>query len=542
MERERERFHPAEIDSMDYLRRAMLLGRFRDNRLASSLLVAVAIAFLAYVVRLSDVTHDAFHEMVLARVMHTTQEFPREDVFAFTKTISPVVHHEWGTGLILYWVAERSLLGLDGMAWLRLILIAAFLVMIYRLARNHGAHPYLVAACAPVVFPLIWVGFGNLRAQLFTLVFLTAQMLMLQSDMRGRRFWIVPWFAMYVAWLNMHAGFVVGIGFMVFHIAERWLGLLCWDEQGRWDLERCRSREVWREAIGKYGHHVLVILLFFWGLGFNPWGWEYGPYLWRAIRMPRPTIVEWQPLWATYQPSITLLAFAISVILLGYVIKARRWPRLTGWLFCALAAFMTLKHIRHGSLYGTVWLALMPGWLTPTPLGRIIIAHLQSSRRVAIAAATLVTIACGAFSWVHSPWHSTVPSRDPNAALVYPVEACAFIERQRLSGNMITPFASGGYVSWRCFPNIRVSIDGRYEVAYADDVLPLHDRFYSANEGWQDLLESYHADFILMQRSAPVLDRFITSEQSDSWRIVHEDEAFVLFAKRQIAVSLNESH
>jgi hypothetical protein len=107
---------------------------------------------------------------------------------------------------------------------------------------------------------------------------------------------------------------------------------------------------------------------------------------------------------------------------------------------------------------------------------------------------------------------------------------------------MITPFASGGYVSWRCFPNIRVSIDGRYEVAYADDVLPLHDRFYSANEGWQDLLESYHADFILMQRSAPVLDRFITSEQSASWRIVHEDEAFVLFAKRQIAVSLNESH
>jgi hypothetical protein len=39
-----------------------------------------------------------------------------------------------------------------------------------------------------------------------------------------------------------------------------------------------------------------------------------------------------------------------------------------------------------------------------------------------------------------------------------------------------------------------------------------------------------------------VLDRFIASEQSASWRIVHEDEAFVLFAKRQIAVSLNESN
>jgi hypothetical protein len=541
-ESENDWIDQAEIVCMEYLRRAMLLGRFRDNRLACALLVAVAIGFLAYVVRLSDVTHDAFHEMALARVMHTTEQFPREDVFAFTKTVSPVVHHEWGTGVVLYWVAERSFLGLDGMAWLRMVLIAAFVVMLYRLARNHGAHPYLIAVCAPVVFPLIWVGFGNLRAQLFTLVFLAAQMLMLQSDMRGRRFWIVPWFAMYVAWLNMHAGFVVGIGFMVFYILERWLGIFCWDNHGSWAPRQFTSYAVWRTAFVRYRHHGLVLFLMLWGLGFNPWGWEYVPYLWRAIRMPRPTIVEWQPLWATYQPGVALLAFAISVVLMVYVARTRRWPRLTGWLFCALAAFMALKHLRHGSLYGTVWLALMPGWLTPTPLGRIVIAKLQSTRRMAIATAMMVTVVCGAFAWVHTPWQSTVPSRDPNAALVYPVDACTFIERQHLSGNMITPFASGGYVSWRCFPNIRVSIDGRYEVAYADDVLPLHDRFYSANEGWQDLLESYHADFILMQRSAPVLDRFITSEQSASWRIVHEDEAFVLFAKRQIAVSLNESH
>lgn len=527
---------------MNYLRRAMLLGRFRDNRLASSLLVAVSIAFLAYVVRLSDVTHDAFHEMVLARVLVTTQHFPTEDLFAFTDTISPVVHHEWGTGLVLYWVAERSLLGLDGMAWLRLILIASFLVMLYRLARNHGAHPYVVAACAPVVFPLMWVGFGNLRAQLFTLVFLAAQMLMLQSDSRGRRFWILPWFAMYVAWLNMHAGFVVGVGFLGFHIAERWLGALCWSEQGRLDLHRLGLRTVWQSTIVRYGHHALVLALSVWGLGFNPWGWQYVPYLFRAIRMPRPTIIEWQPLWQTYQPAIALVAFAASLTALAYVTRTRRWPRLAGWMFCVLAAIMTLKHIRHGSLYGTVWLALMPGWLTPTPVGRRIVSSLQSNRRVALGGATLVTIACGAFAMVHAPWQSTLPSRDPNAALVYPVDVCSFIERQRLSGNMITPFASGGYVSWRCYPNIRVSLDGRYEVAYADEVLPLHDRFFSASDRWQEILERYRADFILVQRSAPVLDRFIGSEESNSWRIIHEDEAFVLFAKRQIAVSLTESH
>lgn len=528
---------PTEMEGMQFLRRAMLLGRFRDNRLASSLLVAVAIAFLAYVVRLSDVTHDAFHEMALSRAWYATGEFPTEDVFAFTKTISPVVHHEWGTGLVLYWVADRSLLGLDGMAWLRLILIAALLAMLYRLARNHGAHPYLVAACAPVVFPLMWVGFGNLRAQLFTLVFLAAQMLMLQSDVRGRRFWIAPWFAMYIAWLNMHAGFVVGVAFMGLHVAERWLGILCCSPSGSLNLSQLKSIATWTNACQRYGHHAIVVVLLVGGLGINPWGWDYAPYLWRAIRMPRPTILEWQPLWYTYQPGIAILAFAVSAILMAYVLKTRRWTRLGGWLFCLLAAVMALKHLRHGSLYGTAWLALMPGWLTPTPLGRTVIAKLQSTRNTAIFAATIVTIVCGVFAWVHAPWQSTLPSNDPNAALVYPVEACSFIERENLRGNMITPFASGGYVSWRCHPNIRVSLDGRYEVAYAEEILPMHDRFYSASSGWDEMLETYPADFILVQRSAPLLDRFIHSKESAAWQILHEDEAFVLFSKKTFAVS-----
>jgi hypothetical protein len=514
----------------------MLLGRFRDYRLARSLLVAVSVAFLAYVVRLSDVTHDAFHEMVLARVWHTTGQFPTDDVFAFTKTVSPVVHHEWGTGWVLYWVAERSWLGLDGMAWLRLILIGSLLTMLYRLARNHGAHPYLVATCAPVIFPLVWVGFGNLRAQLFTLVFLAAQMLMLQSDTRGKRFWIAPWFAMYVAWLNMHAGFVVGAIWMLIHIAERWLGAVCWDHRGRWNIDRCRSVSAWADAWQKYRHHVLVLFLMVWGLGFNPWGWRYPPYLWRAIRMPRPTILEWQPLWHTYQPNIALLAFAISLVLLAYVTWNRRWPRLCGWVFCALAAAMALKHLRHGSLYGTVWLALMPGWLTPTPLGRMIIAKLQAGRGVALGLATLSTIACGAFAWAHLPWKSVLPSKDPDAALVYPVDACSFIEREGLQGRMIVPFACGGYVSWRCYPSILVSIDGRYEVAFAEDVLPLHDRFYAASTGWAELLQEYPADYLLIQRTAPLLERFIDSSHSAAWRILHEDEAFILFANKKMVL------
>jgi hypothetical protein len=498
------------------------------------LLIASLLAFLAYIARMTDVTHDAFHEMALAQVWWTTGEFPRDDVFAFTPTVSPTVHHEWGTGLVLFWVTENSPLGLHGMAVLRLVLVCGLAAMLYRIARNQGAHPYLVAACAPIAFPFLWVGFANLRAQLFTLVFLAVQVLMLQSDVRGRRTWVLGWFVLYVLWLNMHAGFVVGIALLGLHVTERWCGAILWDTATHQVAPRnLISLQHWQKVFERYWHHLLLLPMIVAGVGINPWGWAYVPYLARAILMPRSSMLEWQPLWMTYSPWITMAAFATSVWLLVYIAMHRRWDRLGGWLFCCLAAYMACKHLRHGSLYGMVWLGLMPGWLTPTPLGKWIVVWLQTARRPALTLATLSILGCGAFITLHQPWRSHLPSDDPAGLMVYPVDACQFLQSQGWKGNMITPFATGGYVSWRCYPSILVSIDGRYEVAYPEEALMLHDRFYAAEPGWDRMLSMHDVDLILVQRTAPVRSSLIDREHRRQWQIVHEDSAFTLFAKRK---------
>ena len=82
----------------------------------------------------------------------------------------------------------------------------------------------------------------------------------------------------------------------------------------------------------------------------------------------------------------------------------------------------------------------------------------------------------GAYMVSQRIWLTTLPDRDPDGVMVYPVTACNFINAKQLKGNLLTPFVAGGYVSWRSHPAIRVSLDGRYEVAYRDDVLPKHDR------------------------------------------------------------------
>ncbi len=514
------------MNNLMTLQQNLQMGRLRDGRFVAILAASLLIAFLAYIARLSDVTHDAFHEMALVRVFAETGTFPIGDVFAFTPTVHPAVHHEWGTGLVLYWCAGISPLGMDGMAVLRILLVFAISAALYRVARNGGAHPLLICVCAPILFPLLWVGFATLRAQIFTLLFMLLQILMQQSDWQGRKRWIVAWAMLYVVWLNMHAGFVVGVAMMFLHVVERWLTELGED----WTLASLRN------AYFKLWHHFLLPPILAIGLQINPWGVLYGPYLLRAITMERPTMLEWQPLWMTHDSTTSLVAFALSIIALGYVAKNRRWSRLRGWLFCGVAAYMALKHLRHGSIYAIVWMAYMPGWLTPTVFGRTAIATLINSRTILIRSAALTGVACMAFILWHPIWKATIPSTDPDGDMVYPTGAVQFLRSRSFIGNVMTPFACGAYVSWECYPQVHVSVDGRYEVAYREDVLPKHNQFYAAETGWQTVLDEFSADLILVQANSPVRKSLGKSgSKTEAWQIVYEDPVFSLYAKASAA-------
>jgi hypothetical protein len=501
---------------------SLRIGPSRDVGLIAVLAGTAAILFVAYVARMHAVTHDVFHEMALIRAWFESGEFPRNDVFAYTPTVSPAVHHEWGTGLVLYWASAASPLGLDGLIAVKFALIGALGVLLYRVARNAGSHPLLIVCMLPIMLPMLWVGFATVRAQLFTLVALAAQMLMLQSDWRGRRWWIFLWIPMYVVWLNLHAGFVVGLGMLAFHGCERTIDA--------WYHRKPIWERVW--------HLFALVPVVGLGLLCNPWGIEYAPYLMRAITMPRPTILEWKPIWYTYDPLTTMIAFSISMVMLGYVAKVRRWSRLRGWLFCALAAYMALKHIRHGSLYAVVFLALMPGWLTPTPLGRSLIAWLQGQRSGAIKSAGYLALGCSMFAIWNTFWQVSLPTTLAASSFCFPKGAVDYLKSHSVQGNILTPFHCGAYVSWEAHPNMKVSIDGRYEVAFAEAVMPEHQCFYDASPGWQEMLDRYDHDFILIPQDSAVRPHLVEDSTSKlaGWRIAYQDDSYAMLARTDIEV------
>ncbi len=447
---------------------------------------------------------DLFHEMALARAALERGQIPTRDLFAFTPTLYPSVHHEWGTGMVLYWVVTR--LGAGGLLALKYLLGFSAGILAFRAARRAGAGWEVLCTLAPPAIMMADIGFTTVRAQFFTLLFTAALLVLIQRDRRGGRLWIVPWLLMYTLWLNLHGGFTAG----VLLLAAHWLEQVLRTRRAQGHLIACGA--------------AMIALL-----PVNPYGADYVVYLVRALRMPRPTTPEWSPVWAS--PSLAAL-FTISLLAAGYAWSRRPRPLPPGWLPWVVFALAASLHIRHLSLYALVWLAFVPAWLEGTSAGEAIRSFWRWNPQAVTATSLVLVLAGTGASAAFRPWRLRVPvgreDLERGAGIAYPSGAVRYLRDQRFAGNVMTPFVEGSYVSWELYPAVKVGLDGRYEVAYqpgvADEILA----FYAGQPGWDRTLERFSPDLVLARATDPV-DSLLAS--TTGWRFVYRDDAYDLFAR-----------
>src|SRR3954453_14855419 len=96
---------------------------WEPSRLASWCAGLGLAAMLLYRMGPSVADPDLWHGMALAREGAALGRAPWEDRFAYTPTLYPTVHHEWGSGVVAYLLATR--LGGPGIVLARYALIAA---------------------------------------------------------------------------------------------------------------------------------------------------------------------------------------------------------------------------------------------------------------------------------------------------------------------------------------------------------------------------------------------------------------------------------
>ena len=243
-------------------------------------------------------------------------------------------------------------------------------------------------------------------------------------------------------------------------------------------------------------------------MALTPYGRAYYVGWWRSITFPRDRIAEWAPLIRSPYV-IGLCAFGLAVLFVVYAVARRGVRRLPGLAFVVVAAWAAWRHERHVALFALAWFCAVPGYLAATPLGELLESAV-ARRRVAdtlIVTSAAVGVALFVVALPRQPFRLRIPAQKSDlaaGAVVYPAGAVAYLAEAGFHGKLVTSFVNGGFVIWKLHPAARVSFDGRYEVAYAPEVLDEDQTIHRARAGWGEVLARYAPDAVLVARNEPL--------------------------------------
>ena len=459
-----------------------------------------------YLARISTnvVDLDIWHEMALIREAISLGHIPLEDHFAYTPTVTPSIHHEWGAGVIAYFLASEF--GAPGILFTKYVLAMLIAIFFLLCLRKRSASVGILIYTVPIGILLIDQGFSTIRGQMYSFVFAACLIWLFEFERDEDRRWLFAWIPLWLIWINLHAGFLVGIGLF-----------------GAFWLEKLLRRKPTMHFIAAGG--VILCLM-----AATPYGLDYFSYLWRAVIMPRPYVREWYPIWQGLHP-IKVSIFVLSLSLLIYsVIKIgiRNAQGLPLLLTVCLASIFTTRII---FFYAIAWTCFVPGYIQRTPLGCAIHDFCKKFFRLIFFILIVSTIFFLFRGLLLKPWKLLVPSEHVKGLVdhvVYPVGSVEYLAEIGFKGNLMVPFDWGSYVTWKLHPQVKVSMDSRYEVAYPAWLADENYSFYMARESWQHTLKAYPTDLVLINKSLPVT---LVMSQQREWKKVYTDRMSELYAR-----------
>ena len=402
---------------------------------------------------------------------------PRVDPYSFTSD-REWVNHEWLSEVMMYgaWRAGGAL----GLVLLKAMLLAAICAFVFwslwRRLGDRAAVDLLAIAAVVAILPRA----GTLRPQLFSLVLFCLLLALIIEVDRGRRGALVAIPAVFLAWANLHGGWLVGA-----------LVLLVWT-----------AFRVVRPGITSRSRVELLVA----GCAsaaatfVNPYGIGLWRFLGATVGLGRADISEWRPLLQT--GPVTIAVWTGLCLLALVAVGRRRRNDLATLAVVALLGFASFRVNRLDMFFGPAVILLLGPDLTrfapvsnlthraPRPAGK---------RLLLVAAAVFVLLPLAVTLGAKA---ACVPVR---AAWLPERDAGRFVLENHLKGRMITWFDFGEYAIWHFSPSLRISFDGRRETVYSRQALLENYSFFWGLPGHLDFADRVGADYAWLRNDLPIV-------------------------------------
>jgi len=499
----------------------------------------LAILFLGlFIMATRNVTDpDVWWHLKTGQYIAEHKAVPRTDPFSFTRSGERWVAHEWLTDLLLY-EAQRYAGG-GGLILLFAVILSATFYFIYL---RCGSALY-VAGIATLAGAWTTMAVWGVRPQVVSLLLTSLWLLILERSENHPNllWWTLP---LTVLWVNLHAGFALGLVLSALFLAGDWLEL---GVGGSHSIASRQRMEAFILALD-----CLLVPL-------NPNGMRMFRYPVETLRSPamQNYIAEWaSPNFhhSDYWPFLMLIltTFAITA-------RLRRQLRPRDVLLLIVSLYAGLSSIRMIPIFVFVALPLLSrqvgSWreFTSAPEGAIdsssdrsaeALRHPKSAghnqkpvqESVGVFQQTAGqhqpatglrlwlngAIVLGMVAFTASHAFKVIRSQAEAESRHFPTQAVAYLQEHPAGGPIFNHYGWGGYLIWKLYP-IPVFIDGRADLY--GELLNQFAKTYSFQADWQKPLQQWKISTVLVPPDAALAAGL---RSAPDWTVCYEDAQAII--------------
>lgn len=439
----------------------------------------------------------------------------RSDPYSYLTGDRLWMNHEWLSEAFFSLVFAQA--GPGGLIVLKTAVSLLVTAFIYRHLCRRGLTPLRAGIVLLAVNLLLIPGFVTVLPQIFTYLFFLILLLLIYQAERGRPQWLWGAPPLFALWANLHGGFLAGIGMLLlWSFAHLGFVLL---RAGRPGVQISPSRRTIPLAVT-----ASLVATFV-----NPYGVELLEFLLRTATVARAEISEWQPIVIMTKVGATYIAI-LAVAVVGLLYSRREQIPAVIPLFVA-ASLLPLMASRHTGLF-----ALAVAVLAGEHIGdawdrssrRRSTGRVAGGKRLQPWLASLSVVGGIGLVGLGLPNFGCI-RLDPQLGGSYPARAIALLKQSGISGNLAVHFDWGEYALWHLSPRIKVSLDGRRETVYSDDIYRENWEFHLGTGDWDALLREHETQLALVSKKYPV---FNLMRLVPGWSLVYEDPLSGLFVQR----------
>jgi hypothetical protein len=320
---------------------------------------------------------------------------------------------------------------------------------------------------------------------------------------------------LFVLWANLHGAFVLGLLIWLVYVA----GYAC----------QHRSNVNWQRILLSIFLPVSVTFI-------NPFGTDLWQFIYHEVSNPlsQKYITEWQRF--SFAPREMPFFFVMTVTWIAYFFS-KRTKEVAETIILIIASIMGLISVRHTPLFVILTLPFLSYHMDGTFLrllkragdGNQVSKILTYMSSILFLGLSILFVQMG----MPDKWEVSI-GEDP-----LPIQTVAFLKENNIKGNLWVPLHFGGYALFHLYPNVKVSIDGRWAMVYPRQIMQdnMAFAFQGTNGKWKQLLEKYGANLALVEINNPAIKEM---DKDLDWIWVFRENAGNLLIKKEYLTSLQQ--